>query len=161
MRTHRSAIAALALALTTPLRAWTFPIPGTDAAPARPAQVQPKDLPPAVRATVEAETKNAKLKGVSQEKENGKIVYELETMVGNRTRDLMIDSNGKVYIVEEEISPDAAPPAVKTALESRGRIVKLESVTENGQVRYEGHVRNKTGKTVAIELKADGSAYKK
>jgi hypothetical protein len=82
-------------------------------------------------------------------------------MVGNRTRDLMIDSNGKVYIVEEDISPDSAPPAVKTALESRGRIVKLESVTENGQVRYEGHVRITTGKTVAIELKADGSAYKK
>ena len=33
-----------------------------------------KDLPPAVRATVEAETKNATLKEVSKEKEKGKTV---------------------------------------------------------------------------------------
>jgi len=59
-------------------------------------KVQLKDLPPAVRATVESETKNATLKGLSKEKENGKVVYELESLVNGRTRDLMIDSAGKV-----------------------------------------------------------------
>ena len=118
-------------------------------------------MPPAVRAAVEAETRTAKLKGVSRETENGKTVYELETMVGDRTRDLMIDTSGKVYVIEEEINPDSAPAAVRTALQSRGRIVKVESVTQDGRTRYEGQVRSKTGKTVAIELNADGSTYKK
>jgi hypothetical protein len=91
-----------------------------------------KNLPAAVRATVENETKNAKIKGVSKEKEKGKTVYELETMVGNRTRDLMIDEAGKVYVVEEQIDPASAPAPVRAALEKRGSILKLESVQENG-----------------------------
>ena len=43
-------------------------------------------LPPAVKATVEAETRNAALKSVSREQENGKTVYELESVVDGRTR---------------------------------------------------------------------------
>ena len=43
---------------------------------------------------MEAETRNATLKGVSEEKENGKTVYELESMIDGRTRDVMIDSAG-------------------------------------------------------------------
>src|SRR5438094_900766 len=56
-----------------------------------------KNLPAAVRATVDAESKGATVKGISSEKENGKTVYELEMLVNGRTRDLMIDSAGKVY----------------------------------------------------------------
>lgn len=76
-------------------------------------KVQLKDLPPAVKATVEAETKNATLKGLSKEKENGKVVYELESLVNGRTRDLMIDSAGKVYVVEEQLDVEKAPAPVK------------------------------------------------
>jgi len=118
-------------------------------------------LPPAVKATVEAETRHATLKGVSEEKENGKTVYELESIVEGRTRDLMIDSAGRVYLVEEELDVDKAPPAVKAALEARGRIVRLESVSTEGKTHFEGHVRTRTGQTVAIELGASGKPLKK
>ena len=43
-------------------------------------------------------------------------------------------------------------------MEARGQIVKLEAVTEQGKMHYEGQVRNKAGKTVAMELDADGKA---
>jgi uncharacterized membrane protein YkoI len=99
---------------------------------AREANVSLKNLPPAVRATVENETKNAKIKSVSKEKEKGKTVYELETMVGTRSRDLTIDEAGKVYVVEDQIDPASAPVPVRAALEKRGSILKLESVQENG-----------------------------
>ncbi|MEO8036953.1 MAG: hypothetical protein ABI837_21165, partial [Acidobacteriota bacterium] len=58
------------------------------------AAVQAKigKLPPAVRATVEAESRAATIKGISSEQEKGKTVYELETLVDGRTRDLMIDA---------------------------------------------------------------------
>jgi uncharacterized membrane protein YkoI len=120
-----------------------------------------KDLPPAVRATVEAETKNATIKGVSKEKENGKTVYELESLVNGRTRDLMIDSAGKVYVIEEQLDVDKAPVPVKAAMEAKGKIVVLEMVMENGKTRYEGQVQTKAGKKVAMELDADGKPYKK
>jgi uncharacterized membrane protein YkoI len=120
-----------------------------------------KNLPPAVKATIEAESKGATVKGVSSEKENGKTVYELETFVNGRTRDLMIDAAGKVYVVEEQLDVDKAPAAVKAALEARGQIVALESVVEHGKARYEGQVRTKAGKKVAVEVDADGKPYKK
>ena len=120
-----------------------------------------KNLPPAVKATVEAESKGATVKGISSEKENGKTVYELETLVNGRTRDLMIDAAGTVYLVEEQLDIDKAPPAVKAALEAKGKIVALESVMEHGKTRYEGQVKTKAGKKVAVEVDADGKPYKK
>ena len=125
------------------------------------SKVALKNLPPAVRATVEAETKNATLKGVSKEKEKGQTVYELESIVNGRTRDLMIDSAGKVYIVEEQIDADKAPAPVRAALEAKGTIVMLESVLENGKTTYEGQVKTKAGKKVTMELDADGKPIKK
>jgi uncharacterized membrane protein YkoI len=120
-----------------------------------------KNLPPSVKATVDAESKGATVKSLSSEKENGKTVYELETLVNGRTRDLMIDAAGKVYVVEEQLDIDKAPPAVKAALEAKGKIVALEAVMENGKTRYEGQVQTKAGKKLAVEVDADGKPYKK
>jgi uncharacterized membrane protein YkoI len=125
------------------------------------AKVQLKNLPAAVRATVEAETKNATIKGLSKETEKGKTVYELESLVNGRTRDLMIDSAGKVYVVEEQLDADKAPPPVRSALEAKGTIVVLESVLENGKTTYEGQVKTKAGKKLSMELDADGKPVKK
>jgi uncharacterized membrane protein YkoI len=165
----REAIAILAITLAATLGGQTPP--ATQQKPsvrvrastveAADGKIQLKDLPPAVKATVEAETKNATLKGLSKEKEHGKTVYELESLVGGRTRDLMIDAAGKVYVVEEQLDVENAPPVVRSALEARGRIVTLESVTEGGKTHYEGQVQTKAGRRVAIELDADGKAIKK
>ena len=125
------------------------------------AKVQLKNLPPAVRATVEAETKNATIKGISKETEKGKTVYELESLVNGRTRDLMIDSAGKVYVVEEQLDADKAPSPVRSALEAKGTIVVLESVLENGKTTYEGQVKTKARKKLTMELDADGKPVKK
>jgi uncharacterized membrane protein YkoI len=117
-------------------------------------------LPAAVRTTVEAESKGATVKGISSEKEQGKTVYELETIVNGRTRDLMIDAGGKVYVVEEQLDADKAPPAVRSALEAKGKIVALESVLKNGKTTYEGQVQPKTGKKVAVEVDSNGTPIK-
>jgi len=132
-----------------------------DAAAQTPPAPKTANLPPAVKATVEAESKGAVVKGISREKEHGKTVYELETLVNGRTRDLMIDAAGKVYVVEEQLDVDKAPPAVKAALEARGKIVRLESVLENGRTRYEGRVQTKAGKKVTVEVDADGKPSRK
>jgi hypothetical protein len=42
------------------------------------------DLPPPVQKTVQAQTKNAQLKGLSKEVENGETVYEIETMANGK-----------------------------------------------------------------------------
>jgi uncharacterized membrane protein YkoI len=117
-------------------------------------------LPAAVRTTVESESKGATVRGVSSEKEHGKTVYELETLVNGRTRDLMIDSAGKIYEVEEQLDVERAPAPVKAALEAKGKIVVLESVLKDGKTTYEGQVQTKAGKKVAVEVDADGKPIK-
>jgi uncharacterized membrane protein YkoI len=72
----------------------------------------------------------------------------------------MIDSAGKVYVVEEQIDVDKAPAPVKAALEAKGKIVGLESVLKAGKTTYEGQVQTKAGKKVAVEVDADGKPIK-
>ena len=117
-------------------------------------------LPTAVRATVEAESKDVTVKGISTEKANGKTVYELETLVNGRTRDLMIDATGKTYVVEEQLDVAAAPLPVRAAMEAKGTIVALESVTKDGKTTYEGQVRTKGGRKIAVEVDAAGRPIK-
>src|SRR4051794_39150940 len=100
-------------------------------------KIRMSDLPEAVRTAVERETTGSTVKGFAREREGGKTFYEVETMVDGHARDLLFDATGHLVEVEEAIDLAAAPPAVKAALESRGTIVKIETVKKNGQLTYE------------------------
>jgi uncharacterized membrane protein YkoI len=131
-------------------------------AAAKPAKAMDLSKYPApVRATIENETKNATLKGVSKETEKGKTQYEVETLVNGKSRDLLVDPAGKVIEVEEEIALSAAPQAVQTELGKHGTVVKVEKVTrEGGAATYEASVKAKSGKTTSVALDADGKPVK-
>ena len=133
--------------------------------PAKPAsgaahKVDLSKYPAPVRATIEAETKNATLKGVSRETEKGRTQYEVETVVAGKTRDLLVDPSGKVLEVEEEIAPTDAPPAVQSALKTHGTVVKIERVLRGSETSFEAQVKDKTGKKAAVALDADGKPIK-
>ena len=116
--------------------------------------------PAAVRSTIEAETKNATLKGVSKETENGKVQYEVETLINGKSRDLLVDPSGKVIEVEEEIAVDGAPAPVQAALNARGKVLKLERVTRGSTTSYEASVSSKSGKKSSVALDAEGKPAK-
>ena len=123
-------------------------------------KVQMKDLPPAVQKTVRAEeAKGARIVGLAAEVEGGKTMYEVETTVGGHTRDLVLDATGSIVETEEETSIDAVPPAVKTALESRGKVGKVETVTKGKTVTYEAVVE-KNGKKTEFAVNAAGKPIK-
>jgi uncharacterized membrane protein YkoI len=120
------------------------------------------DLPPAVQKTVKDETRNAKIVGIAKEVENGKTVYELETKVNGHGRDLMIDANGVVLSVEEEVALDSIPAAAKAAIQKKaagGKIAKVETLTKGKKVCYEAVVVSK-GKSAEIAVNADESEAK-
>ena len=134
----------------------------TGTAPAAQKKIKMQDLPPAVQQTVKEQTKNATLVGLMKEVENGKTVFELETKVNGRGRDLMIDGSGAVLSVEEEVTLDSIPAAAKAAIEKQaagGKITKVETLTKGKTVTYEAAVVRK-GKTSEIAVAADGSAVK-
>ena len=99
------------------------------------------------------------MKGLSRETEGGKTTYEVETTLDGKSRDFVLDTSGRLIEVEDEMAMDAVPPAVKTALETHGKILKVESVTRGKTVTYEGTVE-KGGRKSEVAVDANGKRLK-
>ena len=122
-------------------------------------KIQRSELPPAVESTVAAHSQGATIKGFSQEKENGQTFYEAELMVNGLSKDLLIDAQGTIVEIEEQVSLESLPAAVKDGLKAKagkGKIVKVESLTkQNKVVAYEAKVQT-GGKRAEIQVGPDG-----
>lgn len=131
----------------------------TTTAVAQEKKIQRADLPPAVEKTVAVQSQGATIKGFSQEKENGQTQYEAEMTVKGHSKDVTIDPSGAVVEVEEQVSLDSLPAAVKDGLQAKagkGKIVKVESLTKHDKlVAYEAKVQT-DGKKSEIQVGPDG-----
>lgn len=126
-------------------------------------KVKMEDLPAAVQAAVKEQAKSATVVGLAKEIENGKTMYEVETKVNGKTRDLLLDSTGAVVEVEQEVDLSSIPAAAKAAIEAKaagGTIKKVETVTKGSAVSYEAAIQTKTGKNIEVAVNADGSVHK-
>src|SRR5450432_1790334 len=88
-------------------------------------KVQRSELPPAVEKTVVEQSKGATIRGFSQEKENGQTFYEAELMVNGKSKDVLVDVNGSVVEVEEQVSIESLPPPVLRGLQERAGTGKI------------------------------------
>ncbi len=122
-------------------------------------KIKRSDLPLAVEKTVAEVSKGATIKGLNEEKEDGKTSYEVEMVVNGHTKDVQIDPSGTVTEVEEAVAMDSLSAEVKagiTAKAAGGKIVKVESVTKKGKlVAYEAKVET-AGKKSEIQVGPDG-----
>jgi uncharacterized membrane protein YkoI len=122
-------------------------------------KIQRSDLPPAVEKTVAAQSQGATIRGFSQEKEHGQTYYEAEMTVNGHSKDVLIDSTGAVAEIEEEVSLDSLPVAVKEGLQAKagkGKLTKVEALTKHGKlVAYEAQVLT-GGKKSEVQVSPDG-----
>lgn len=121
--------------------------------------LQRKDLSAAVEKTLAKEIEGATLKGLSSEPCEGPsrgTCYEVETVRGDRPRDLIIDAKGVVVEVEEGIALADVPEPVKRAAAGFGRVVTAEKATRDGAVSYE-LVVEKAGKKSEHVFRPDGT----
>jgi hypothetical protein len=122
-------------------------------------RIKREELPPAVEKTVAEQSKGATIRGFSTELERGKKLYEVELRVDGHGKDISMDEQGNIVEVEEEVSLDSLPPAVKDGLTKAagdGTIGKVESITKNGKlVAYEAVVKTGT-KRSEIQVGPDG-----
>ena len=126
-------------------------------------KVEMKDLPAAVQAAVKEQTKTATLVGLSKEVENGKTLYEVETKVNGKTRDLLLDPKGSVVETEDEVEITSIPAAAQAALKKKagtGTIEKVEKLTQGSTVAYEAAIKTKAGKSTEAAVNADGTPHK-
>jgi hypothetical protein len=107
-------------------------------------EIKRSDLPAAVERTVALQSKNATIHAFSVETEKGQTYYEAEMVVGNHSKDLLIDKAGAIVEVEEQVAIDSLPAAVREGLQAKaggGELVKVESITKHDQlVAYEAKV---------------------
>jgi uncharacterized membrane protein YkoI len=122
-------------------------------------RIKRSDLPPAVEKTVAEVSKGATVRGFNEEKENGKVTYEVEMVVNGHSKDVQIDPNGMVTEVEEEVAMNLLPSEVKAGLIAKagtGKILKVESLTKKEKlVAYEAKVET-AGKKSEIQVGRDG-----
>jgi uncharacterized membrane protein YkoI len=126
-------------------------------------KVSLESLPPAVQAAVKEQTKNATLVGISTEKEKGKMMYEVETKVNGKGRDLLLDQTGAIVETEDEVDLNSIPAPARAAIEKRaadGAIRKVEKLTAGSTIRYEAAIRTKAGKNIEISVDAYGAPQK-
>jgi len=131
---------------------------GTSAS-AREKAVKRSELPPEVERTVAEQTRRATIHGISVETEDGRTVYEVAMTIDGHERDILIDTNGLVLEIEDEVAFDGLPEAVKTGLRKKAgtrAIVRVESLTKNGAlVAYEAIVKRILG-TTEIQVGPEG-----
>jgi hypothetical protein len=119
-------------------------------------KVSRSTLPAAVQKTAQTMSQGATVKGFTKEKEeDGSTTYEMAMVVNGHTKDVEMAPDGTVNVVEEEVSFDSLPGAVKSALTAKAagaKIVKVESLTKKDKVvAYEAAtVKGKTKGEVQV-----------
>lgn len=103
--------------------------------PAKKAQ-----LPAAITDAFQKAYPTAKITGTSKETENGKTVYEVESVDQGLNRDLIYNPDGTVVEIEEQIKPADLPALVSDALKNlypKAAITKAEKLTRGQTLQYE------------------------
>ena len=116
--------------------------------------------PAAVNAAFKKAYPNATMKLVTKEVENGKTVYEVESVDNGRRRDLVYNPDGNVIIIEDEMTEAEFPAAVAAAIAKRypkATITLREklTITKGSVVQYEAQLKGAGTVTEAI-LTVDG-----
>ena len=122
-------------------------------------KIKRSDLPPAVEKTVAAQTQGATIRGFSEEQEHGQTFYEAEMTVDGHSKDVLIDKDGAIVEVEEQVAMGSLPAVVRQGLQAKagkGKLVKVESITKNDKlVAYEAQVVAE-GKKSEVQVGPDG-----
>jgi uncharacterized membrane protein YkoI len=121
------------------------------------------DLPPPVRTAVKEQLRGAQIVGAGSEEEHGRTIYEVETMLNGKSRDLSFDAAGKLLEVEQQVDISGIPAAAKAALEKTsagGSIRKVEMVTAGDSVSYEASVVTQAGKHREVAVNPDGTPHR-
>ena len=129
-------------------------------ASAQAKKVQQSDLPEAVQATAARETGGGKVTGYWQRDQDGTTTYEVDLVVDGHARGVLINSEGAVVAVQDEVSLEKLDPAVQAGIRSQagdGKVGRVFSISKDGQVtRYVAFVEKGEQKTT-VQVGPDGS----
>lgn len=133
-------------------------------ASAQAKKLQQSDLPEAVQATAARESAQGKVTGYWQRDQDGAVTYEVDMVVDGHARGVLINAEGTVVAVQEEVPLEKLDPGVQAGLKSQAgdaKIGKVFSISKDGQVmRYVGIVDKGEQKTT-VQVGPDGAPVAK
>ena len=83
------------------------------------AQTPRSTATPAIEAAFKKAYPNATIKNVTKEIEDGKTLYEVESVDNGKRRDIIYNPDGSVVIIEDEMTQAEFPAAVAAAIAKR------------------------------------------
>ncbi len=100
-----------------------------------------KGLPAAVQKTIRSEGQQATLVSIDQNAKHGAVRYKVKmSLPGGKQRRLMIDANGKLFKLKNDVDTDKLPAPVHKTVEAQAqgaKIVRSTQVTQDGKIKYE------------------------
>lgn len=106
------------------------------------AEIDPDDLPPAVRAAAMAELPEGRITGAEQERIAGRTAYEVKLTADGRAHEFVFTLDGELLEKEVELDRAEAPAVVLQAAEEavpRGTLRSVERIERLGEQEY--HVK--------------------
>lgn len=103
-------------------------------------------VPAAVRDGFRRAYPNATARKYSSERENGRTVYEIESVEGTTHRDLLLSADGTILETETLLTLAQLPAPVRAAAEAGGRHIQRAELTVAGQdTTYEIVIQGRRG----------------
>lgn len=144
------------------LIAMAFVLPGVSAL-AQEKKITANQVPAAVIAAFKSSYPKATIRGYAEEKEDGKVLYEIESLDGSTQRDVLYNTDGTVAEVEESIAATDLPAEAQQAIKQkypRAVIMLVEKTTVGDTVGYEVSLRNGRQR-IAMEFDSSGKVKTK
>jgi uncharacterized membrane protein YkoI len=120
-------------------------------------------VPKAVIDAVKAKYAGAELTGAEEEKEDGKLVYEIAIKFKGQRIELTLTPEGKIVSEEKVIAAKDLPRAVADAIEAKypkATLKLVEEETKDEKVTYEVLLVTEDKKTVEVVLDPKGKILK-
>jgi hypothetical protein len=145
------------VALAAPIALAQGSKPAAKATSAAKAADPAAKLPAPVLAAFRTSYPNATIKNAAKESEDGKTVWEVESIESGLARDLVYNLDGAVVEIEEQVEPASLPAAVTAALKAKypaASITKAEKLVKGTTLTYE--MALKGAAVQSVEITPDG-----
>ncbi len=124
-------------------------------------KIKQSNLPPAVQKTAGENSTGASVTGYTSDKVDGVMVYQMNLVVDGRARGVVMDQDGAVVSVEQEVAWADLPETVQknfTGVQGKGKFEAVSTITKDGQVvAYEG-ILIKNGERNHVRVKPTAPA---
>ena len=127
-------------------------------AAAQEKKITAKQVPTAVLTAFKTAYPKATIRRYAQEKENGKVFFEIESLDGKTKRDILYNADGTVAEMEESISASDLPADAQQAIKRqypKALIMNAEKTTAGDKISYEITARQGR-KRITMEFDASG-----